>query len=202
MSKSIRQHIEALLFTAKQPLTVEVIKLCLDKVFEEEHEMTDIQEHLSSLAEQYSEGEYAFELVTINEGYQFLTKTIYHQTIATLEYQRSKKRLSRAAMETLSIIAYKQPVTKVEMEQIRGVSCDYSIQKLLEKDLISIMGRSDAPGKPILYGTSNFFMNYFGLNSLEDLPKLKDIQESKNEIGEAAEQVDIIVGKASQSTPI
>jgi len=100
--------------------------------------------------------------------------------------QTTKKRLSRAAMETLSIIAYKQPVTKSEMEKIRGVSCDYAVQKLLEKELVDIKGRSDGPGKPLLYGTSEKFMDYFGLKNLGELPKPKDFKEPDSEIGEKA----------------
>jgi segregation and condensation protein B len=97
-----------------------------------------------------------------------------------------KKRLSRSALETLSIIAYKQPVTKSELERIRGVNCDYAIQKLLEKELVAIQGRSDGPGRPLLYGTSDKFMDYFGLKSLDDLPKPKEFREPSNQIGEQA----------------
>jgi segregation and condensation protein B len=90
-------------------------------------------------------------------AYQFLTKKKYHAVISLLQLQRSKKNLSQAALETLAIIAYKQPVTKTDVEQIRGVNCDYSIQKLLEKELIAITGKSESVGKPILYGTSSLF---------------------------------------------
>ena len=92
--------------------------------------------------------------------------------------------MSQAALETLSIVAYKQPISKTEIEQIRGVSCDYAIQKLLEKELVAILGRSESPGRPLLYGTSERFMDYFGIKSLKDLPKLKDFKEVENEIGE------------------
>jgi segregation and condensation protein B len=90
-------------------------------------------------------------------------------------------------METLAIIAYKQPITKTEMESIRGVSCDHTVQKLLEKELITIAGRADGPGKPLLYKTSALFMDYFGINSPKDLPKLKEIEVEENMIGEAPE---------------
>ena len=91
-------------------------------------------------------------------------------------------------MECLAIIAYKQPVTKIEVEKIRGVNCDYTLHKLLEKELITIAGRSDAPGKPLLYGTSDKFMDYFGINSIVDLPKIKDIHKVEdNEIGTPVE---------------
>jgi segregation and condensation protein B len=95
--------------------------------------------------------------------------------------------LSQAALETLAIIAYKQPVTKPDIEQIRGVNCDYSIQKLLEKELISIIGKSEAIGKPILYGTSTVFMDYFGINSIDELPQIKEFTDDTASIGEQTE---------------
>src|SRR5690606_32703282 len=98
--------------------------------------------------------------------------------------QQSNKRLSIAQMETLSIIAYKQPVTKSEVEQIRGVNCDYSIQKLLEKELVAIRGKADSVGKPLLYGTSRKFMDYFGINSLKELPHPNDFLPEENQVGE------------------
>lgn len=99
-------------------------------------------------------------------------------------------------METLSIVAYKQPVTKSVIEQIRGVNCDYTIQKLLEKDLISIVGRAETIGKPLLYGTSEKFMDYFGLKSIKDLPALKDFEDEKQVIGDNS----VVAGEALQST--
>jgi segregation and condensation protein B len=98
--------------------------------------------------------------------------------------QQSQKRLSSAQLETLSIIAYKQPITKGEVEQIRGVNSDYSVQKLLEKELIEIKGKSEGVGKPLIYGTSQKFMEYFGINSLQDLPQPKDFSQNENQIGE------------------
>ncbi|HEY1164466.1 MAG TPA: SMC-Scp complex subunit ScpB [Chitinophaga sp.] len=119
---------------------------------------------------------YAFEVRESGGGYQFLTKKDYYQTVAQLNGEKFLKRLSTAALETLAIIAYKQPISKGEIEHIRGVSSDYSIQKLLEKELIVISGRSEElPGKPLLYTTSKAFMDYFGLNSPADLPKLKEV---------------------------
>jgi segregation and condensation protein B len=102
--------------------------------------------------------------------------------------QQSKRRLSNSALETLSIIAYKQPVTKSEIERIRGVNCDYSIQKLLEKELIEIRGKSEAVGRPIIYGTSPNFMEYFGINDMKDLPTPKDFAPEENAIGEESEE--------------
>jgi len=101
--------------------------------------------------------------------------------------QQSKKRMSNSALETLSIIAYKQPITKSEIEQIRGVNCDYSVQKLLEKELIEIKGKSASVGRPLIYGTSNNFMEYFGINDLKELPTPKDFAPEENVIGEQSE---------------
>src|SRR5690606_16238377 len=109
-------------------------------------------------------------------------------SISILLKHQSQKRLSTAQMETLSIIAYKQPVTKTELEQIRGVNCDYSIQKLLEKGLIMIKGKADSLGRPLLYGTSEKFMNYIGINGIKGLPQLKVFLPDENPIGEEKEK--------------
>jgi segregation and condensation protein B len=179
-------HIESLVFTTDQPITLKEIKACLETVLEASFSETEILEALQVLRERYQSEAYAFELQEIAEGYQFLTKPAYHNTIGTYLRQTTRKRLSRAALETLSIVAYRQPVTKTTMEKIRGVSCDYSIQKLLEKELVEIVGRDEGPGRPLLYGTSAKFMDYFGLKSLEDLPKPKEFKEAEFEIGERA----------------
>ena len=100
----------------------------------------------------------------------------------------TNKRLSKASLETLAIIAYKQPVTKPEIEQIRGVNCDYTTQKLLEKGLIEIQGRDDGPGRPLIYTTSIKFMDYFGLKSMKDLPGIKDFEMSDNKVGSGEEE--------------
>jgi segregation and condensation protein B len=113
-----------------------------------------------------------------------LSKPAYQSSIGILLKQQSKKRLSNSALETLSIIAYKQPVTKSQIEQIRGVNCDYTTQKLLEKELIEILGKADSIGRPLLYGTSAKFMEYFGINDLSELPTPKDFSSEDNTIGE------------------
>lgn len=181
--KPLAQHIESLIFSAEQPLAFDDIHQCLEQSLELTLSKNEIRKTIEGLVSRYQAPEFGIEIVEINDGYQFLTKGAFHHTVATLLKQHNKKRLSVAAMETLAIIAYKQPVSKTELEKIRGVNCDYSVQKLLEKELISISGRSDAPGKPILYSTSEKFMDYFGLKSIADLPKLKDFQSPENEIG-------------------
>ena len=187
----LRNHIEALIFCATKPITLAEIRNCLSEMFDADVSEEDIQQAISTLLEKYESDEFSFQIYQIAKGYQFLTKPAYKASISILLKQQSKKRLSTAALETLSIIAYKQPVTKAEIEQIRGVGCDYAIQKLLEKALVVIMGKDDTVGKPLLYGTSDQFMEYFGINSLDDLPTLKDFKQDDNTIGfEEPEEVD------------
>jgi len=142
---------------------------------------------LANIKSKYDDDNLAIELVNVANGYQFLTKKNYHAVINLLQVQRSKKKLSPAALETLSIIAYKQQVTKLEIEQIRGVNSEYSIQKLLEKELITIAGKSETVGRPILYSPSQQFMDYFGINSLNELPQIKDFADNSASIGEQTE---------------
>lgn len=178
------QHIEALIFTSESAIAPDEIISCLKAGYGWELKKEDIHDAVVQLKEKYSDDDYSFELNEIAGGYLFLSKKAYHASIHVMLQLKEKKRLSTAALETLAIIAYKQPITKPELEHIRGVSCDYSIQKLLEKDLIVIAGKSDGPGRPLLYGTSKNFMDHFGISSVKDLPKLKDLQSvDGNEIG-------------------
>ncbi len=180
------QHIESIVFVSESPISFKEIKSCLEETFETKFKKPALEKAIDELKEKYQEEHFSFEFLEIAGGFQFLTKPSFHNSVGTLLRQNNKRRLSKAALETLSIIAYKQPVVKSEMEKIRGVSCDYSVQKLLEKELIAIVGRSEAPGRPLMYGTSEKFMDYFGLKSLDDMPKPKDFKEPDNEIGEQA----------------
>ena len=135
-----------------------------------------VESCIEGIREKYQSEFYPFEVRESGGGWQFLTKVEFHKTLAQLNGERFLKRLSNAALETLAIIAYKQPITKGEIESIRGVNSDYSIQKLLEKELIVIMGRNEnMPGKPLVYATSKNFMDYFGINSAADLPKIREV---------------------------
>jgi segregation and condensation protein B len=184
---NIEQYIEALIFASEQSIRTEEIIYCLQSAFGQDFSEDEINTHLQNITDKYKAPQFAIEVVKLNNGYQFLTKKTYHQVISLLQAQRSKKKLSQAALETLAIIAYKQPVTKPDVEQIRGVNCDYSIQKLLEKELIAIVGKSEALGKPILYGTSPLFMDYFGINDISELPQMKDFANNGVSIGDQAE---------------
>jgi segregation and condensation protein B len=176
---NIIPHIEALIFASDKPLTSMEITELINNAFgfmEEKLTLEQIQTGLDGIVEKYASEFYPFEVRESGGGWQFLTKKDYHKTVAQLNGEKFLKRLSSAALETLAIVAYKQPITKGEIESIRGVSSDYSIQKLLEKELIIISGRNEEmPGKPLVYSTSKTFMDYFGINSPADLPKLKEV---------------------------
>lgn len=180
--EQIQKHIEALIFASEQSIAVTDIQTLVNNSLTLELTTEEVMAHLEGIKEKYISDDYVFELVEISNGFQFLSKKEYHELLNQLIIHREKKKLSTAAMETLAIIAYKQPITKSEIELIRGVNCDYSVQKLLEKDLISISGRSSGPGKPILYETSQSFMDHFGLKNQKDLPQLKDIHSLENTI--------------------
>ena len=171
-------QIEALIFASEKPLsTLEILELVNNLVETDEKIPLDkVEAALEGIVEKYNSEFYPFEVLQSGGGWQFLTKKDYHKTVAQLNKEKFLKRLSAASLETLAIIAYKQPVTKGEIESIRGVSCDYAVQKLLEKELIIISGRNEkAPGQPLLYSTSAGFMDYFGINSAEELPKIKEV---------------------------
>src|SRR3954468_13070207 len=172
-------HIEALIFASDKPLTTLDIVELINNAFgfmEERISLDQVESSIEGIREKYQSEFYPFEVRESGGGWQFLTKKDFHKTLAQLNGERFLKRLSTAALETLAIIAYKQPITKGEIESIRGVNSDYSIQKLLEKELIVITGRNEnMPGKPLVYGTSKNFMDYFGLNSTDDLPKIKEV---------------------------
>lgn len=172
-------HIEALIFASEKPLTsLELVDLLNNALgfIEDRATLEQVEAAIDGVREKYSTEFYPFEVRQSGGGWQFLTKGSFHKTIAQLNGDKFLKRLSAAAMETLAIIAYKQPITKGEIESIRGVNCDYVIQKLLEKELVVISGRDEnLPGKPLIYNTSKSFMDYFGINSPDDLPKIKDV---------------------------
>lgn len=169
-------HLEALIFAAERPLTQIELTDYLGSALETEVEGERISTCIEAIQEKYASDFYPFALREIGGGFQFLTKKEYHKTVLQLNGDKHIRKLSAAAMETLAIVAYKQPITKSEIEYIRGVSADYSIQKLLEKELIVISGRKeDAVGKPLIYATSRSFMDYLGINSPAALPALRDI---------------------------
>jgi segregation and condensation protein B len=171
-------HTEALIFASDKPVTLPELTDLINTALDLEEKATPelMQNAIDTIAEKYDNDFYPFGLKESGGGYQFLTKAAYYKTVALLNGDKYLKKLSTAALETLAIIAYRQPVTKGEMEHIRGVNCDYAVQKLLEKELVVITGRREnMPGQPLEYATSRTFMDYFGLNSTDELPKLNDL---------------------------
>ncbi len=180
----LHKHVEALIFCSPKPITAAEIASALKEISGAEVTEAAIQEAVQLLETRYDDEAFSFQVYYLGGGYQFLTKPAYQASISIHLKQQNKKRLSTSAMETLAIIAYKQPITKGQIEQIRGVNCDYAVQKLLEKKLVEIKGKSDGVGRPLLYGTSQQFMEYFGINKLTDLPTPKDFSQEANTIGE------------------
>jgi segregation and condensation protein B len=172
-------HIEAIIFASDKSLTSMEITELVNNAFgfmEDKITLDRVEASLEGIVEKYNSEFYPFEVKMSGGGWQFLTKKEFHKTIAQLNGDKFLKRLSAAALETLAIIAYKQPVTKGEVESIRGVSADYAMQKLLEKELIVISGRNEKlPGHPLVYATSKTFMDYFGINTADDLPKIREV---------------------------
>ena len=162
--------LEAILFAMGD--SVELKKLA--ETIEEEPDKTE--KMLDELIKEYSDPARGIELVRLENAYQFVTKAKYYDTLIKIAKTPQRMNLSDSVIEALSIIAYKQPVTRLEVEAIRGVSCDHAINKLLEYDLIEELGRKDAPGRPILFGTSEQFLRSFGVKSLKDLPEMNTLQ--------------------------
>lgn len=176
---SLTNIIEALLFSSDKPLSVKEIKDIINQEKDSgvSSDTKHIEASLEDLMNKYAGSEYSFHLAKIAHGFRFVTKKVYSTWLAKLNKEKLKRKLSQSALETLAIIAYTQPITKPEIEGIRGVNVDYIVGALLEKNLITIRGRAEAPGRPMLYGTTKDFLEYLGLESIEQLPPLKEISE-------------------------
>lgn len=190
--EKLQQYIEALIFSAIEPISMEAIHRSIETLLDVEIPLRDIEGALEGLIEYYRTGNRAIEIVAVSGGYQFMTKGAFYPLLEQHLKRKHARRLTKSSMETLSIIAYKQPVSKTEVDMIRGVNSDYTIQKLLEKELVAIIGREPSPGRPLLYGTSEKFMHHFGLKSIKDLPQLKEFESSMNTIGEIEDLTEVI----------
>ncbi len=137
----------------------------------------DIEQLIDDINQDLNDSNRPYEIVNYANGYQFATRSEYGEFVQSLLKFKTKKRLSKAALETLAIVAYRQPVSKPEVEQIRGVNSNEVVNSLIEKDFVKMVGRSDALGKPLLYGTTNEFLKQFGLKNLNELPKLRELEE-------------------------
>ncbi len=179
MDNTYLSVIEALIFSSDDSLSADEIIRAVKSIDGEEIELTknDVDNSVELLNQKYIDNGNAFRILRIANGYLYATLEAFAKYVGYLSSEKAKRRLSQAALETLSIIAYKQPITKPELESIRGVNSDYILTTLLEKNLITIKGRAESVGRPLLYGTTDEFLKYFGLNNLSDLPKPREIEE-------------------------
>lgn len=179
MDDIYKSVIEAIIFSSDEPIPESEIIKAIKAIDGDETEISqeDVQKAVDELNSFYSANSSAVNIVKIANGFLHATKPEYAKYIGYLSSEKSKKRLSQAALETLSIIAYKQPITKPELESIRGVNSDYMLTALLEKQLITIAGRAETIGRPLLYKTTDEFLKYFGLKNLSDLPKPREIED-------------------------
>ncbi len=175
--------IEALIFASDDSLNNSEIIKAIKGIDGKDVQISpaDVDKCIDELNTTYEKLNMSFNILRIAEGYLFATKQEYAKYVGFLSSEKSKRRLSQAALETLAITAYKQPITKPEIESIRGVNSDYILNTLLEKNLITITGRTESVGRPLLYGTTPEFLKYFGLNSIKDLPKPREIEEIMND---------------------
>ncbi len=173
-----KKIIETLLFTSEKPLALEKIVEVL-----EEFDKEILRSLIEELREDYTRTNRSFSIVEVGGGFQVLTDPFYAPWIRRLVSKDRHKRLTRPSLETLAIIAYKQPITKADIEAIRGVNVDGVLDTLLDRDLIRIGGRKDVAGRPFLYGTTKNFLTHFGLNSLEELPRMREFTEGDIELG-------------------
>ncbi|MGH7198770.1 MAG: SMC-Scp complex subunit ScpB [Candidatus Omnitrophota bacterium] len=171
--EEVKFAVEALLFASERPLHVEDIKEALEGAAD----TREIQDLLDRLKNDYESQSRGFRLMELAGGYQLVTDERFAELLKRFYQSREKKRLSQASLETLSVVAYRQPVTRADIEFIRGVNVDGALKTLLEKGLVRVAGRKEVPGRPMLYGTTNEFLEHFGLNSLKDLPALKEYTE-------------------------
>ncbi|NMA86180.1 MAG: SMC-Scp complex subunit ScpB [Tissierellia bacterium] len=176
--REIKAIIEALLFIWGDPLSIKDISKIL------ETNKNQIEEILEEMQDDFNYNRRGIKIIRIDNKYQLCTRPEHYPWISKLTQQKGSKTLSTAALETLSIIAYKQPITKNEIEGIRGVRCDKAIETLINRDLIEEKGRLERTGRPIIYGTTDEFLKYFGLEDLEDLPELKDFTQLDEEINQ------------------
>lgn len=191
VSTELKNIVESLIFASEEEINSKQIKDIIDRSGLRIG-IAEVEDAVNVLNDEYKVNNKSFEILKIAGGFSFATKKEYGRFIGKLIEDKQRKKLSPSALETLAIIAYKQPITRSEMEFIRGVNVDYIVNSLLEKDLITINGRAEAPGRPILYGTTKTFLKVLGLNSLEDLPKLKEINEIlKNQEIEGITEADI-----------
>ncbi len=176
MSTRLKDVIESLIFVSLEPLTLEKIKSICNEFPEKE-----VEKSIQELVESYASNQRGIQIVQAAGGYLFSTKSEYDQWIRRLLQLDQKKKLSPAALETLATVAYHQPITLAEISALRGVDCTHSLKTLLQKNLVKITGRKKSPGRPLIYRTTDKFLTYFGLDSLDDLPSEEEIMKILDE---------------------
>lgn len=182
--ENIKYAIEGILFAAGEPVLAAKLAAVL------ECDIEDVENAVAELKQEYNDNERGFNIIDIREGYQICSRPVYYTYIQEILGEQRNQPLSNAAMEALAIIAYKQPVTRGQVEKIRGVNSDGCINRLYERSLIEECGRLDAPGKPILYRTTDTFLRCFGLRSADELPYVDLSKFSENSQGEQMELSD------------
>ena len=177
-SASIPSVVEAMIFASPEPVTAE--EICTALLREDESlviSSADIAGIIVTLNQSYEDSGRSFSIIHRGRGYTFITDKRFHPWLKYIQHENINRKISQSAIETLAIIAYRQPITKPEIEQVRGVDSGYIVRTLMEKKLISVAGRRDSPGKPLLYKTSDTFLMHFGISSVEELPKPREIDE-------------------------
>ena len=179
MDKTYNSVINALIFASDEPLPAADIMKAIKGIDGEDIQINveDVNQCVEEINNFYDENQFSFKIIKVANGFLYATRPEVAKYVGFLSSEKSKRRLSQAALETLAIIAYKQPLTKPELETIRGVNSDYILNTLLEKRLITITGRAETIGRPLLYNTTDEFLKYFGLNKISDLPKPREIDE-------------------------
>ena len=176
-NNDLKKIIEAIIFTSNKPVTIKELKFYFKEI-----DTKELRTILKELIKDWDQAERGFSLVEVSNGYQLRTKSEYSDEIINFNKEIKKFRISKASLEVLAITAYKQPLTRLEIEQIRGVDCSGVINQLLDKRLLEIRGRKDVPGKPFLYGTTSEFLETFNLKNLKDLPTLQEIEDMEPEL--------------------
>ncbi|NQU46096.1 MAG: SMC-Scp complex subunit ScpB [Chlorobium sp.] len=172
-NRELQQQIEAVIFASEEAVTLQVIR----QVTGEEMDSAALQKVVEGINSEYLESGRPFSIHRIAGGYRMLSREEFAPLLRKLQAPKIRRRLSRSILEALSVIAYHQPVTRGEIQQIRGVSPDYAVDRLMERGFIEVRSRADTPGKPLQYGTTKEFLDLFHLSSLKDLPKLREIKE-------------------------
>lgn len=177
--------IEAILFTMGNSVEIGKIATAID------HDEDTTRKIIHNMMDRYSEQHRGIKIVELDNAFQMCTNPEYYEQLIKVASQPKKQVLTDVLLETLSIIAYKQPITRIEIEKIRGVKCDHAVNKLVEYNLVMEVGRLDAPGRPILFGTSEEFLRQFGISSLEDLPIINKAKEEEFKL-EAEEEAQLL----------